>query len=90
MATEMKRLTFAVTKEMEPLLDRAKKDLFYNRTHSDMIRELVMAGLEILDEKAVKKTDAIERLKYSIHPSFYPFHPKYSISYQAKQQISTV
>lgn len=57
MATELKRMTFAVTKEMEPLLDRAKKNLFYDKNQSDMIRELVMAGLNVVDEKAAKEKE---------------------------------
>ena len=55
MATALTRLTFVVTKEMEPLLADAKKNLFYDRTQSDMIRELVLAGLNVLDEKAAKE-----------------------------------
>lgn len=55
MATTLNRLTFVVTKEMEPLLANAKKNQFYNRTQSDMIRELVMAGLDVLDRKAAEK-----------------------------------
>ncbi len=55
MATTLNRLTFVVTKEMEPLLANAKKNQFYNRTQSDMIRELVMAGLDALDRKAAEK-----------------------------------
>ena len=54
-ATTLTRLTFVVTKEMEPLLVNAKKNWFYDRTQSDMIRELVLAGLETLDEKAAKE-----------------------------------
>ena len=52
MATALTRLTFVVTKEMEPRLANAKNNWFYDRTKSDMIRELVLAGLETLDEKA--------------------------------------
>lgn len=55
MATALTRLTFVVTKEMEPLLANAKKNWFYDRTQSDMIRELVLAGLETLDEKVAKE-----------------------------------
>lgn len=55
MATGLKRMTFAVTQEMEPILNRAKKELFYDRTQSDMIRKLVMAGLDAIDEKTVKE-----------------------------------
>ena len=51
MPAELTRLSFVVTKDMEPLLVRAKKDLFYDRSRSDMIRELIMAGLSALDEK---------------------------------------
>lgn len=54
MATEMKRITFAITEEMEPLLDRAKKNMFYDRNQSEMIREILMAGLEVMDEKSAK------------------------------------
>ena len=45
------RLTFVVTEEMKPLLIRAKKDLFYDCTKSEMIRKLVMAGLSAQDGK---------------------------------------
>ena len=45
MATTMKRLTFVVTPEMEVLLTRFKKMMFFDSTQSDMIRELVSAGL---------------------------------------------
>lgn len=51
-----KRVTFVVTSDMETSLDSAKKDLFYDRTRSDMIRELVSAGLRALETaKAAKK-----------------------------------
>lgn len=55
MATTLTRLTFVVTKEMELLLANAKKDRFYDRTQSDMIRELVLAGLDASDKKAAKE-----------------------------------
>lgn len=54
MATEMKRMTISITKEMEPLLDKVKKNLFYDRSHSEMIREIIMAGLEVIDKKEEK------------------------------------
>lgn len=50
MATELRRLTFVVTPDMEPLMDKAKQ-LFYNRTQSDMIRTLIMAGLDAMEEQ---------------------------------------
>lgn len=48
MATELKRMTFVVTPDMEPLLERMKKELFYNCSQSEMIRTLVEAGLSAL------------------------------------------
>ncbi len=51
MASKLKRLTFVVTQEMEPVLNRAKKEFFYDRTQSEMIRSLVMAGLNTYENK---------------------------------------
>lgn len=45
MAAKLKRMTFAVAPDMEVLLDSAKKEMFCDRTQSDMIRELIAAGL---------------------------------------------
>lgn len=47
MATELKRMTFAVTPDMEELMNEAKK-MFYDRTQSEMIRALITAGLTAL------------------------------------------
>lgn len=44
MASKLKRLTFVVTPEMEPLLDGIKKEKFYNCSQSEMIRTLVEEG----------------------------------------------
>jgi hypothetical protein len=49
-ATESKRITFTVTPDMVPLMDRAKR-MFYDRTQSDMIRILIVAGLESQNSK---------------------------------------
>lgn len=51
MAAEHKRLTFVVTPELEPVMDKAKK-LFYDHTQSDMIRTLIIAGLDSLASDA--------------------------------------
>lgn len=55
MPTRLKRMTFVVTQEMQPILNRTKKELFYDRTQSDMIRELVIAGLNAIDEKTADR-----------------------------------
>ena len=44
MATELKRMTFAVTPDIEELMDEAKR-MFYDSTQSEMIRALIVAGL---------------------------------------------
>lgn len=56
MATELKRMTFVVTTEMEEPLNSIKREMFYNRTQSDMIRVLVSAGIRAIKaEKAAKE-----------------------------------
>ena len=41
MTSDFKRISFAVTPELEKSLDRMKQEFFYNETHSHMIRELL-------------------------------------------------
>ena len=53
MAGTCNRITFLVTPEIEKLLDAAKKDYYYKQTKSDMIRELVRAGLRSLVSEKV-------------------------------------
>ena len=56
MATELKRMTFVVTPEMEEPLNSIKKEMFYNRTQYDMIRNRVSAGIRaVKSEKAAKE-----------------------------------
>ncbi len=53
MATRLKRMTFAITSDMEAPLDSVKKEFFYDHTQSDMIRDLISRGLASLKEEAV-------------------------------------
>lgn len=56
MPTVWKRMTFVVTPEMEVPLQDAKRELFYNHTQSEMIRELIAAGLRAIQlEKAERE-----------------------------------
>lgn len=57
MATELKRMTFAVTEEMESELNRFKKEKFYDKNNSEMIRILVSAGMRAIDEKQEENVD---------------------------------
>lgn len=48
MATKLKRFTISVTPNMEVGLDSVKKEYFYNTTQTEMIRELIIRGLDTL------------------------------------------
>lgn len=73
MATELKRMTFVVTPEVEELLNSVKKEMFYNRTKSDMIRELVSAGVRAIKaEKATKEKCEVDAWNASKQQSVYP------------------
>lgn len=53
MTGDFKRISFAVTPELEKALDRMKQEFFYNETHSHMIRELLSAGIRAVSGEAV-------------------------------------
>lgn len=63
MATELKRITFAVPQDMEILLKCIKKDLFYDCSQSEMLRELISVGLNVKrNEKATVSDRCKERI----------------------------
>lgn len=62
MPTNLKRMTFVVTPEMKAPLDHFKKEMFYNRTQSDMIRELVAAGMRALELQKAEKEGRCDRV----------------------------
>lgn len=45
MSEQSKRLTFVVTPEIEAQMKKMKREIYFDRTQSDMIRELVAAGV---------------------------------------------
>ena len=57
MASRLKRLTFVVTPEMEPLLDEIKREMFYNCSQSEMIRTLIEEGWNALKEENQRNPD---------------------------------
>jgi len=62
MPTTLKRMTVVITPDMEPVMDRAKR-MFYDRSQSDMIRTLILAGLNSLyveNEKSEQQKEAQE------------------------------
>lgn len=48
MATDLRRFTISVTPTMETDLDRVKKECYYKSTQNEMIRDLIIHGLETL------------------------------------------
>ena len=51
MPTEKKRLTIVMDEDLEESLAKAKKEKFYDRTNSDMARELLKLGLKELSKQ---------------------------------------
>lgn len=51
MGSNTRKMTFAVTQEIEVQLESCKKKFFANQNTSEMIRELLLAGIRSLDEQ---------------------------------------
>ena len=51
MATDMKRFTISVTKQMETDLDKIKQEKYYNTTKNKMIQDLIVLGLEVMKKE---------------------------------------
>lgn len=51
MATDMKRFTISVTKEMETALDNIKQAKYYNTTKNKMIQDLIILGIEVMKKE---------------------------------------
>jgi len=60
MSTDLKRITFSVTPEIEASLKSFKKEIFYDRSQSDMLRTLVSAGMRALEADKTAKEDKNE------------------------------
>lgn len=56
MATNLKRFTISISDEMKIELNEEKKETYYAKTQSEMIRDLITRGLVSLrNEKTVKE-----------------------------------
>ena len=55
MATNMRRFTISVTHNMDMKLDKAKRETYYKDTQNEMIRDLIMRGLQNLEAEKVAK-----------------------------------
>lgn len=59
MSGQSKRLTFVVTPEIEQQMKDMKREVYFDRTQSEMIRDLVAAGVRSC--KADNQRTAAER-----------------------------
>lgn len=53
MATDMRRFTISVTQSMNKELDKAKREIYYKDTQNNMIRDLIVRGLQSLKTEKV-------------------------------------
>lgn len=51
MSSELKRITFVVPENMERQLDEVKRERFYNRSTSEMVRTLIKEGWKSFQEE---------------------------------------
>lgn len=61
MATDMKRFTISITKDMEFRLDRIKQIKYYNTTRNKMIQDLICIGLDTMQAEI----DAVGKIRIS-------------------------
>ena len=50
MASSFRRFTVSIPQEMEPDLDRAKREVYYKTSQNAMIRDLIARGLVELNK----------------------------------------
>lgn len=60
MATSLTRLTFTVSEELESELKRVKEEKFSNESQSEMLRELMLAGLRTAVENTKERAQGIK------------------------------
>lgn len=56
MATEMKRFTLSIPVDIENNAKAVKKDIFFDKSNSEMYRQLIRIGLEVM-LKETKRTE---------------------------------
>jgi len=64
MSANLKKISVTLTPEIECRLDKTQKELFCNRDQSDMIRAVIEAGLDSLDQESEQPEevqDAMDR-----------------------------
>ncbi len=49
--TDMKRFMVAMDNDLAERIEGLKKNVFYNRSYAELIREVLRAGLEVFEQK---------------------------------------
>lgn len=62
MANKKRKIIINVTKEMEPLLEKAQNDLFGDCNQEDMINKLIKVGLRVMEEEKAKKNKSEQKV----------------------------
>lgn len=61
MATDMRRFTISITHNIDMELDKAKREIYYKDTQNEMIRDLIIRGLQNLETEKAAKENGRER-----------------------------
>ncbi len=54
MSTDMKRFTISITPDIEQGLNKLKKEQFYDKAQSEMVRYLIKLGLNFVSSEQIK------------------------------------
>ncbi len=55
MPTQAKRISVTIPKDLEEKLDSLKQEKFYNTSYGEMLRQLILAGLNKGNIKAMEE-----------------------------------
>lgn len=55
MTTSKKRLSITLSPDWEPMMERLKKEKFYNKSFAEMLRHIIELGLKQIDTKPKSK-----------------------------------
>ncbi len=57
MPTQAKRISVTIPKDLEERLDSLKQEKFYNTSYGEMLRQLILEGLQKSNIKTVEDID---------------------------------
>ena len=57
MATKRQRFTISATSAMKAALDAVKREQYYRKTQGEMLRDLIILGRKVCEEKGTEEQD---------------------------------